>query len=425
MVDEQRIRRLTQLYYSRPDIKKAIFDFSKDRETVPSYMMEGFGKRPDTMQYTGDIFELVKRGATSFHCSEELWEDPLKISTDMNEKQMNELRKGWDLLIDIDSKYLDYSKIMAQQIIKVFKFHNIKNFGIKFSGSKGFHIIIPWKAFPKEINEVKASDMFPEWPRIITKYITEITEKELIEKTSDLTKPSKYVKDFQVPKEVMPDLILVSPRHLFRMPYSLHEKTALASVVLEPEEIENFQPKDANPLKAKPKDFMPDPEEGEAAELLREALDWYKNKYPEEEKEKREFDFKPIKLTDLSEKYFPPSIQTILQGIKGDGRKRALFVIMNLFRSIGMEKEELEKRIYAWNEKNEIPLKLGYVKSQLFSSYRRKPILPPNYDKDYYKGIGVAPTEEEIRYKNPVSYVVKKSFQEKRQKKPKKTKKNK
>jgi hypothetical protein len=421
---EQRIMRMTQLYYSRPDIKKAIFDFSKDREVVPSYMMEGFGKRPDTLQYPGDIFELVKRGATSFHCSEELWEDPLKISIDMNEKQMNELRKGWDLLIDIDSKYLDYSKIMVQQTIKVFKFHNIKNFGIKFSGSKGFHIIIPWKAFPKEINEIKTSDMFPEWPRIITRYITEITEKELIEKTSSLAKPSKYVRDFQVPKEVMPDLILVSPRHLFRMPYSLHEKTALASVVLEPEEVENFQPRDADPLKAKPRDFIPDSEEGEAAELLREALDWYKNKYPEEEKEKREFDFKPVKLTDLSEKYFPSSIQKILQGIKGDGRKRALFVLMNLFRSIGMEKEELEKRIYAWNEKNEVPLKTGYIKSQLISSYRKKPILPPNYDKDYYKGIGVAPTEEEIRYKNPVSYIIKKSFQEKRRKKPKKSKKD-
>src|SRR5690606_27815409 len=32
------------------------------------------------------------------------------------------------------------------------------------------------------------------------------------------------------------DLVLVSPRHLFRMPYSLHEKTALASIVISPEE---------------------------------------------------------------------------------------------------------------------------------------------------------------------------------------------
>ncbi len=419
---EQRIRKITQLYYSRGDIQRALFDFSKDREMVPSYMMESFGKRPDALQYKGDIFELVKRGATSFHCSEELWQDPLKISTEMNEKQLNELRKGWDLLLDIDSKYLDYSKIMVEQILGVFRFHGIKNFEIKFSGSKGFHIIIPWKAFPKEINHVKTSDMFPAWPRIVTKYIMNMTEKDLIEKVTNLEKPSKYVRDFQAPKEVMPDLILVSPRHLFRAPYSLHEKTALASVVLKPEEIKNFQPKDADPFKTKPMDFMPDPEEGEATELLREALDWYKDKYPEENMErdeKKEFNFKPIKLTKLSEEQFPPSIKKILQGVS-DGRKRALFILINLFRSIGMDKEELEKRIYSWNEKNEVALKTGYIKSQLSWTYRKKPILPPNYDKDYYKGIGVVPIEEELRYKNPVNYIIKKNLQENRKETKKK-----
>lgn len=417
---EQRIRKLTQLYYSRGDIQKAIFEFSRDREVVPSYMMESFGKRPDSFQYQGDIFELVKRGATSFHCSEELWQDPLKISTDMNEKQLNESRKGWDLLLDIDSKYLDYSKIMAEQILRVFRFHGIKNFGIKFSGSKGFHMIIPWKAFPKVINEVKTKEMFPAWPRIITRYITDMTKKELIEKITNLTKLNKYVRDFQAPVEVMPDLILVSPRHLFRMPYSLHEKTALTSVVLKPEEIKDFQPKDADPFKAKIRNFMPDPEEGEATELLREALDWYKSKYPdEEEREKKVFDFKPVKLTKLSEKNFPPSIQKILQGMR-DGRKRALFVLINLFRSIGMDKEELEKRISSWNERNEVALKKGYIKSQLSWSYRNKVVPPPNYDKDYYKGIGIIPTEEEFRYKNPVNYVIKKSLQENRKEETKK-----
>lgn len=76
-----------------------------------------------------------------------------------------------------------------------------------------------------------------------------------------------------------------------------------------------------------------------------------------------------------------------------------------------MEKEELEKRIEEWNKKNEIPLKQGYITSQLFWSYRNKIVLPPNYDKDYYKGIGIIPTEEERRYKNPVNYIVKKAFQ--------------
>ena len=130
-VNEERIRKITSLYYSRQEIQKIIFEFSKNREICPRYF-EGFGKRPDSFEYPGDVFELVKKGATSFHCSEELWSDPLKIQTGMNEKQLNELRIGWDFLIDIDSKYIDYSKIMAIEILKVLKFHGVKNVGIKF-----------------------------------------------------------------------------------------------------------------------------------------------------------------------------------------------------------------------------------------------------------------------------------------------------
>src|SRR3989344_5093478 len=127
---EQRIRNITNLYYSNPEVQKAIFSFSANREVVPRYF-EGFGKRPDSFQYNSDIFELVKKGATSFHCSEELWSDPLTIETGMPEKKLNELRVGWDLLIDIDSKYIDYSKISAQVIVEFLKFHGIKNYGIK------------------------------------------------------------------------------------------------------------------------------------------------------------------------------------------------------------------------------------------------------------------------------------------------------
>jgi DNA primase catalytic subunit len=405
---EQRIRKITHLYYSKPEIQNILFEFSKDREVCPRYF-EGFGKRPDSLQYPNDIFELVKKGATSFHCSEELWKNPLKIETGMAEKQLNELRKGWDLLIDIDSKYIDYSKISAQQIIKLLNFYGIKNIGIKFSGSKGFHIIVPWKALPKEINGIKTSDMFPDWARIVVQYIIDSIKKELIDKITDLSRPSKYIKDFQVSEEVMPDLILVSPRHLFRMPYSLHEKTSLSSVVLSEEELKNFQLTDASPMNVKIKSFMPNSKEGEASRLFMEALDWFKSKSHETKKSESSFAFKPIKFENLSENNFPPSIQKILLGVK-DGKKRALFILINFFRSINMEKEEIEKRIFEWNKKNTPVLTDGYIKTQLLWSFRKPPVMPPNYDKDYYKGIGIAPTLEEINSKNPVNYMVKKNF---------------
>jgi len=450
-IKEQRIRKITQLYYSRPDIQKAIFDFSQNREVVPRYF-EGFGKRPDSLQYSGDIFEMVKKGATSFHCSEELWKDSMKLSTDLNEKQLNELRGGWDLLIDIDSKYIDYSKISAELIIHLLKFHGIKNVGVKFSGSKGLHIIIPWKAFPKKVHETKTSDMFPEWPRILTRYITEKINSQLIDKISDTLEEKKYggIKKYirkdigqsidlspvnrqiigvrkdwnkfeeginnekyksDFLKKVMPDIILVSPRHLFRMPYSLHEKTALASVVIDKDKISEFQLTDADPLKVKPINFIPDCEEGEASELLVQSLDWYQENNKEEKQKKFESDFKPIKLEKLSDKNFPPCVQKILNGV-ADGKKRSLFVLINLFRSVGMEKEEIEKRIDDWNKKNETLLKQGYIQSQLIWSFRNKPILPSNC-KEYYQGIGVCQPDDFCRLiKNPVNYIIRKQLRE-------------
>lgn len=406
---EQRIRRITHLYYSRQDIQEAIFSFSENREVIPRYF-EGFGKRPDSLQYPGDIFEFVKKGATSFHCSEELWKDPLRIETGMNPKQLNEIRKGWDLLIDIDSKYLDYSKISAQLILKLLGFYGVRNVGIKFSGSKGFHLIVPWKSLPKEINGIKTSDMFPEWARIVTQFLTESIKNELVDKITELSRPNKYIRDFQVSGEVMPDLILVSPRHLFRMPYSLHEKTSRASIVLSENELKDFQPLDADPMKAIVRKFLPDSDEGEASRLFLEALDWYKGKSGKKQTgENSAAEFKPVKFEKLSDEMFPPSIRKILLGIK-DGRKRALFILINLFRFINMDKEEMEKRLFEWNKKNSSPLNEGYVTTQLSWSFRKPPVMPPNFDKDYYKGIGIVPTPEELALKNPVSYMVKKNF---------------
>jgi hypothetical protein len=413
-IKEERIRKITHMYYSRIEIRRAIFEFSRNREICPRYF-EGFGKRPDTLEYPGDIFELVKKGATSFHCSEEIWKDPLKIETGMNEKQLNELREGWDLILDIDSKYIDYSKIMVLEILKILNFHGVKNVGIKFSGSKGFHLIIPWKAFPKEMNGVKTSDKFPEYPRIIVKYLVEKIKNSLIERISNLSRANKYIKDTEASSEVIPDLVLVSPRHLFRMPYSLHEKTSLASIVLKKEEIENFQLIDASPMKLSKeniRNFMPASREEEASELLVQALDWARENQTGESKEKlsgKYADFKPIKLDSIKDENFPPCIKNILKGIS-DGKKRALFILINLYRSVGMDKVELEKRIYEWNKKNEVPLREGYVQNQLSWAYGKKPIMPPNC-KEFYQGIGVCQPDDFCKLiKNPVNYLVRKSY---------------
>lgn len=483
---EKRLLNLAISYYSRQDIQKAIFDFSKNRETIARHM-DLFSKRPDSLEYPSDVIQLAKKGMTSFHCSEELWSNPLELSTGLNQEQVNNIRTGWDLLLDIDCKWIDYSKLAAKSIIKVLENHKIKNYGSKFSGGKGFHIIVPWKAFPKEINGIETKNLFPEIPRQIASYIRFEAEKILKEELPDdfykqfsnvnikkgikclacneivpelkviklkcercrrdeqkrvtedkiyrcpdcrkdmqvvdsraffeckkclrtsLKNPDNFSSSIEVDLfELMGlDVVLVSPRHLFRAPYSLHEK-GMVSVVLDRDELKNFELKDADPLRIKIKNFYPSAVEGEARELLINALD-----FNEKKKVKKEFkqnpDFKQIKL-DRGKISHPPCISKILEGL-GDGRKRAVFILINYFRSLGYEIEEIQKILDDWNKKNKPPLKEGYISSQISWAEKQGKMLPPNCDKEHYKAIGVcSPDYLCEKIKNTVNYTIRKSW---------------
>src|SRR3989339_1187317 len=123
---EKRVRALTKIYYSNPKIQEILLNFGREREVVPRYF-EGFGKRPDILQYPSDIMGLVNKGATSFHCSEEIWQDPLKISSEMQLDELGEIRRSWDLLIDIDSPYFDVSREAAKLVLELFDKYGIKN----------------------------------------------------------------------------------------------------------------------------------------------------------------------------------------------------------------------------------------------------------------------------------------------------------
>lgn len=421
-IKEERIKSIALSYYSRQDISKVIFDFSRNREVVPRYF-EGFGKRPDALQYPSDILAFVKKGATSFHCSEEIWKDPLQLSTELNEEQLAELREGWDLLIDIDSRYLDYSKIATELIVQALEFYGIKNTSVKFSGSKGFHIIVPWKAFPEQVYNIETRKMFSEWPRLICQYLNEMIKEELIEKISNLMHKDRksYVKDFEAPKQVMPDILLVSSRHLFRIPYSLHEKTSLSSVVIDKSEISNFKINDANPLRVRVKNFYPQADKEEARELLLQAIDWSRERKGEEHEKKQEKtdrekkQYGEIIIKDLTPNLYPPCILEILKGMKQDGRKRALFILINFFKSLKLSNEEIESKIEEWNKKNYKPLNQGYIKSQLSWHSKQKSVLPPNCIRENYKDLAICKKDNFCNtIKNPVNYTIKKSFLMKR-----------
>ena len=75
-----------------------------------------------------------------------------------------------------------------------------------------------------------------------------------------------------------------------------------------------------------------------------------------------------------------------------------------------MNKEEMEKKIYDWNQKNTPPLKKGYIDSQLSWAYKKKPIMPPNC-REFYCNLGVCMQDNLCAtIKNPVNYTIKKNY---------------
>jgi len=387
-------------YYSNKKIQEFLLKISQNREFIAKFN-DNFSKRPDTLQFENDIIEFVKKGATSFHISEEYWSNPLLLKSGMSQTELNNLRKGWDLILDIDGP-LEFSKITADLIIEALKFHDVENFTIKFSGNKGFHIAISSNAFPDQIDNKKIKDLFPEGPRIITSYLKEMIKDTLTERIMEKIPKENIKKNFDPFSIVDIDTILISNRHLFRAPYSYHEKSGLISIPINKKNILNFNKEQALPENISFNEkFLSKCDEKEASKLIMQAFDWNKRLPQTEIKIQKQYS----EITQkISMELFPSSIKKGLLGLE-DGKKRFLFIILNFLKSLNYNHEEIEKLIEEWNKKNKMPLKEGYIKSQLIWHKRQNKILPPNYsNKAYYDDIGLKPKDNELKFKNPVNY---------------------
>lgn len=424
-------------FYKREDIQSAILKNAEGREVAVRFGDRGFGKRPDVLRYGRDILEFAISGATSFHISEERWLNPLQLSTDMAKGEQDELRTGWDLIIDIDSPDLEYSKLTASLIIGFLRHCGIKSISCKFSGNRGFHVAIPFEAFPERIGGSLTKRLFPEAPRRVAHYIQEkiknhlsdiIIEKEggnferiakkvgaeKKEEVRRFDKNGRFVVD--VDRFIEMDTLLISSRHLYRSVYSLNEKSGLASIPVEPEKITAFRKEDARPeaIGKVAGSFLESAkaDQKECLALFTEA-----------------FDFKPVSEADSSPKIggalpeidipgraipatvFPPCVLNIFKGLK-DGKKRALFILTNFLKCCGWGNDEIKECIEKWNQANPEKLRQNIIHSHLRNKLvRGKPILPPNCSNPIYKELLVCmPDGLCERVKNPVQYAKKKSL---------------
>ncbi|MEM4267748.1 MAG: hypothetical protein QXK37_02860 [Candidatus Woesearchaeota archaeon] len=488
-------------HYKRKGIQDEMLELSKDREVAVRYGDSGFGKRPNTLHYPRDILEFAKQGATSFHVSEEHWSNVYQLRTDLRKDELDALRTGWDLVIDVDCKDFLLSKIISSLVVESLKEHSLSSISVKFSGNKGFHIGVPFQAFPKTIHDREIRLWFPEGPRRIAAYlidyifrkhislkgdtvifgdnykmaISEIakkTEKPLEEfyitlcaeckreihphrgyeficprcetrKTGIeeyLLCPScssimekfevlqgcdcgskKFENRFNVSALIEIDTILISSRHLYRMPYSLHEKSGLCSVVIEPGKIMDFEKEQALPERVDTiRKFLDatNTKEGEAAALVLQAFDFTaKVEYKEASRE-----FESV-AEAVNKDFFPPCIKKALGGVD-DGRKRSLFFLINFLQCVGYGDHEIEGILYEWNKKNREPLREVLIKGQLRYRKNSRKVLPPNCDNSaYYRDIGVCVPDAFCRkIKNPVNYALLKAKMVQQTEKPKREK---
>jgi len=475
-------------HYKRKDVQDEIILAAQDKEVVARFGEKGFGKRPDILKYPSDIIEQVKQGATSFHVSEERWKNPLQLTTPMSKRELNNLRTGWDLVVDIDFEVWEITKVITNEIIKALKEHDISSISCKFSGNKGFHIGVPFEAFPEKVHGQETRTLFPEATKRIVSYLADYidskekdfalskriiksnefnnflkkTEKKVDEFTEDIClkcgarlksedkkqieficpkcektvrvdestkymrcdKCNIYMERIQNPKKkrcpkcdgtkfgkkinLFIDTLLVSSRHLYRMPYSLHEKSGLVSVPIDPDKILDFERSAAKPEITRIAKFKfldrKNVKKGEAGKLIMQAFD-YKPQIKEEEEELEKKQYKPLGFA-LQEEFFPPCIKKGLLGLK-DGRKRFSFILINFLTSVGWDYGKVEKLLEEWNKKNYEPLKEVNLLGQLkYHKQNKKKVLPPNCDNAaYYKDIGICEPDSLCkRIKNPVNY---------------------
>ncbi|HDD70713.1 MAG TPA: hypothetical protein ENF94_00980 [Candidatus Woesearchaeota archaeon] len=415
-------------WYKRKDVQEAIVEAAKDKEIAVKFGDKGFGKRPEVIKHPKDVLEFAKQGATSFHCSEELWDNPLNIVTGMRHKELNDLRIGWDLILDLDCPALEFSQVTAHVLIEALKYYGIHNFSVKFSGNHGFHIGVPFESFPEKVIGTPTKDLFPEGPRkiaaflqnrsrsilsemMLERYALKVISEKVGKPVSELLVNGK----FDPYKVVDVDTILIAPRHLYRMPYSFNEKSGLVSVPIDPLEILSFDKSSArfNRVVVKKK-FLERKKgfEGEARKLFIQAFDLAS-----------EEDVKKVAVTGIKakvskdsferisvkipEEFFPPCIKKGLKGLV-DGRKRFLFILINFLSSVSWSFEEIEKLLFEWNERNDEPLRESVIRGQLNHKRGKDPVLPPNCDnKGYMVGMQICnPDNFCKKIKNPVNYAV-------------------
>ena len=406
-------------YYSDKNLQNILWEFGRNREVAARAIDGSYFKRPSVFMYPADIMGQVMRGAASFHSSVERWTNALLI----DEHNQNGLRIGFDWIIDIDSALgIEEAKIAACLVRDFLEIYEV-DYIVKFSGRRGFHFCIFWENFPEAIDYKETRVLYPELPKLLANFLRDNIKNELWRKLVEYKGSVKALTGEDNPKDTNPFRLIEvekdwSNRHLFRMPYSIHEKTGKASVLIAPRELEKFKVEMAEIGNFKFREITPEGNKRGGERLISDAFFWNSQKNPPKEpdknKQKREFiSFKDKIMRDN----FPPCIEQILTGIK-DGRKRSIFTIIAFLRSCNWTWAEVEETVLDWGKR--MGMREGFVKAQImWHKKQQKNVMPPNCMSGmFYKDIAICkPLPLCDKIKNPVNFAIIKAGKDKSKKK--------
>ena len=418
-------------YYSRKDVQHRLVEAAQNREISVRYPDGGFGKRPDILQYENEVYNLARQGAVSFHFSQEKWSDPMQLKPGMSRQELQNLRIGFDIIFDIDCKFVEYSRRCALLIQELLKMEGIGNIHTKFTGSTGFHIGICFESFPAVIEGREVKTLFPEMMREAAEYVKEKIRNDLAAAILDVSE-WREIAD-ATGKEIVQlknkegrfnpfsvidiDSVAISSRHMIRAPYSLNEKSGRVSIPIK--SINNFNVRAALIQNVETSiGYLDAYEPGEAKNFLDNVfMHSYSKQQKKEIKEQagllksfKAFEVPKIAIKD--EEKFPPCMKLLLQGVKDDGRKRAVFIMINFFLQLGWNLEDIESALLEWNKRNYEPLREGYIRSQVnwFRKQTTQARTPSCSNEAYMKGIGVCKPDGFCKFiKTPAHYTLKRA----------------
>ena len=209
------------------------------------------------------------------------------------------------------------------------------------------------------------------------------------------------------------DALLMTNRHMIRMPYSLHESSWLVSVPLPYERgvINLFDKEMARPHNMRVKETFLSGRSAtnDALELFVRAYNWSAERHGREEEKLHALSqeaLSRIPKDAIPVDHVPPCVGRALEGLE-DGRKRMEFILEGFLRKSGWGWPQVEAQLLEWDARNTPPLGEGYIKRHIrYGMNRERDVLPPNCrNTTFYNESGLCRSDAICKgIKNPISY---------------------